>query len=200
MSANSKSPQLNFSQTGQGRKQRRGVSCQIAPISQFEPMSSRKRYRVPLAITNLFKNSFIPSVIYSLNSTKWNLSHTHWHEQFFLLGTVNLSMCVFYKLLVCFSCLVSRGQISPLVHNKDIFYSEEHNGQKPVRNISYGRVTRRLIADISPGSTTGMKFEEDSNLESWGKKNSLFHLPAGHHMWYLLKKKIVLAFEQILNI
>lgn len=63
------------------------------PISQVEPMSSRKRYRVPLAITNLF-NSFIPSVIYILNSTKWNLNHTHWHEQFFFYRAPWTCLCV----------------------------------------------------------------------------------------------------------
>lgn len=39
-------------------------------FSQFEPLSSGRRYRVPLATKNVFKKSFIPSAINILNSTK----------------------------------------------------------------------------------------------------------------------------------
>lgn len=132
-------------------------------FSQFKPLSPRRRY--------IFPSSQVSSIFLTLQSDWGNLSHRLWHEQF-----------------VCFLCLVSWGQISTLIDNKIIFNAEGQNKQRPcVKHIMWPCDICWLITEISPRLTTDTKFVEDSNLESWGKKTSLFHLLACHHMLYRFK-------------
>ncbi len=58
--------------TERARKKARSILADSShPLfSQFEPLSSRWRYRTPLATKNIFKKSFIPGAIHILNSTK----------------------------------------------------------------------------------------------------------------------------------
>ena len=58
--------------TERTRKKARSILADSShPLfSQFEPLNSGRRYRVPLATKNIFKKSFIPSAISILNSRK----------------------------------------------------------------------------------------------------------------------------------